>query len=57
LAVERLNGKQQLTINAILLKNPPFIWKNPVICFYEVNKACKEVFAIFPRFLKDLLSE
>jgi len=56
LAVERFNGKQQLTINAILLQNPPnFISRNPVIWFFEVNKACKEVFAIFPRFLKDLL--
>jgi len=42
LAVKRLIGNQQLTINS-------------VICFFKVNKACKEVFAIFPRFLKDLL--
>jgi len=56
LAVKRLNGKQQLTINVTLLQNPSkYISRNTVICFFEVNKACKEGFAIFPRFLKYLL--
>jgi len=32
-----------------------FILKNSFKCFLEVNKACKEVFAMFLRFLKDLL--
>jgi len=40
LAVEIRNGKQQLTINAILLQNlPKLISRNPVKCFFEVNKA------------------
>jgi len=47
-------GKQQLTINAIFLQNPPnFLSRKPVICFFEVNKAFKEIFAIFIRLLKD----
>jgi len=56
LAVGRLNGKQQLTINAILLQNTPkFISRNSGTWLFEVNKASKEVFAVFPRFLKDFL--
>jgi len=42
LAVERRYGKQQLTINAILLQNLlKFILRNLVIYFFEINKACK----------------
>ena len=53
-AVERLNGAQQLTINAILLQNlPKFIPRNSVICFFKIDKACKKIFAILPRFLGD----
>jgi len=33
----------------ILLKEPGHV------CFFEVDKACKEVFVIFSRLLKDLL--
>ena len=56
LAVEWLNGTQQLIINAILLQNlPKFIPRNSVICFFKIDKQCKEIFAILPRFLKDLL--
>ena len=55
-AVEWLNGAQQWTINAILLQNlPKFIPRNSVICFFKIDKACKEIFAILPRFLEDLL--
>ena len=54
--VEWLNGAQKLTINAILLQNfPKFIPKNSVICFFKIDKVCKETFAILPRFLEDLL--
>ena len=55
-AVEWLNGAQQLTINAILLQNLlKFVPRNSVICFFKIDKACKEIFAILPRFLEDLL--
>ena len=26
-----------------------------VLCFFKINKTCKEIFAILPRFLEDLL--
>ena len=55
-AVEWLNSVLQLIINAILLQNlPKFIPRNSVICFFKIDKACKEIFAILPRFLEDLL--
>ena len=55
-AVEWLNVALQLTINAIFLQNlPKFIPKNSVICFFKIDKACKEIFAILPMFLEDLL--
>ena len=25
------------------------------MCYFKIDKACKEIFAIFPRFLEDLL--
>ena len=55
-AIEWLNGVQQSTINVILPQNlPKFIRRNSVTCFFKIDKACKEIFAILPRFLKDLL--
>ena len=46
----------QLTINAIFLQNlPKFIPRNLVICFFKIDKASKEIFAILPRFLEDWL--
>ena len=32
-----------------------FIPRNSVICFFEIDKACKEIFTVLPRFLGDLL--
>jgi len=29
--------------------------RNPVVCFFEVNKTCVDVFGILPRFLQNLL--
>jgi len=53
-AVERLNGKKQLSINAILLLNSPkFMQRN--LAFMRSTKHAKEVIAIFLRFCKDLL--
>ena len=52
LTVESLNGALQLTINAILLQNlPNFILRNSVI-YFEIGKACKEIFAIPQDFSK-----
>ena len=52
----RVNSAQQLTINAILLQNlPKFIPRNSVVCFFKIDKACKEIFGLLPRFLEDLL--
>ena len=54
-AVEWLNGTWQLTINAILPQHvPKFIPRNSVICFFKIDKACKEIFVILARFLEDL---
>ena len=43
-------------LHALLLQNiPKFILRNSVICFFKIDKACKEIFAMLPRFLEDLL--
>ena len=35
-----------------------FIPRNSDLCFFKIDKACKEIFTLLPRFLKDsLLSE
>ena len=54
-AVKWLKGTYQLIINAILLQNlAKSIGRNSFICFFKIDNACKEIFAILPRFREDL---
>jgi len=55
LAIERLNGKQQLTINAILLQNPFKVYFEELVHMLLRDQQCRVVFAIFSRFFEDLL--
>ena len=38
-----------------VIKRTSYVPRNSVICFFKIDKACKEIFAILPRFLEDLV--
>ena len=45
-----------MSITVIPLQHSPdFIWSNPIICLFQINKTRKSISCILPEFLKDLL--